>query len=378
MADPNNEGHMDDFATPSFDGYGSSVRQPEIAVSFEIKSSIIHMVENSVSFHGLANEDPHAHVAHFLRLCATFKIQRCTDDAVRLRLFPFSLRGAALEWLEALPSGSITTWNQLAEQFLLQYFPPDKTAKFRANITGFRVDDDESLHAAWERFKGLLRKCPHHGLSRGLQCRTFFDALSGAQKQAVDQVAGGDFGRCTPNEALDILERAAKKSFAYNPPRSIPSSKGVHHVDSSTLVSAQLEALTKRFDQLQSDLSKSNSRCGVCDGKHQTSQCQQAMVVEDVDFVGRQNNAYNNSYNPGWRNHPNFSWKDGSGSQNQNQNQMPQGFDRKPIIKVKPKINLTSKSLNFRVPAAVISLVGDLVLKAFCPNFWLKPRLPTN
>ena len=198
-------------------------------------------------------------------------------------------------------------WNQLAEQFLLQYFPPDKTAKFRANITGFRVDDDESLHAAWERFKGLLRKCPHHGLSRGLQCRTFFDALSGAQKQAVDQVARGDFGRCTPNEVLDVLERAAKKSFAYNPPRSIPSSKGIHHVDSNTLVSAQFEALTKRFDQLQSDLSKSKSRCGVCDGKHQTSQCQQAMVVEDVDFVGRQNNAYSNSYNPGWRNHPNFS-----------------------------------------------------------------------
>ncbi|XP_076949118.1 uncharacterized protein LOC143621644 [Bidens hawaiensis] len=269
MADPNNQGRMDDFATPSLDGYGSGVTESEITVSFEIKSSIIHMVENSISFHGLSNEDPHSHVAHFLRLCATFKIQGCTDNAVRLRLFLFSLRRDALEWLEALPSGSITTWNQLVEQFLLQYFPPDKTARYRAKITGFRVDDGESLHAVWERFKGLLRKFPHHGLSRGLQCRTFFDALSGAQKQAVDQVAGGDFGRCTPNEALDVLERAAKKSFVYNPPRSIPSTKGVLHVDSNTLIFTQLEALTKRFDQMQSDLAKSSSRCGV---------------VEDVDF----------------------------------------------------------------------------------------------
>ncbi|XP_076930904.1 uncharacterized protein LOC143595872 [Bidens hawaiensis] len=303
MADPNNQGHMDDFAPPFLDGYVSGVREPEITVSFEIKSSIIHMVENSVSFHGLSNEDPHSHVAHFLRLCATFKIQGCTDDAVRLRVFPFSLRGAALEWLEALPSGSITTWNQLVEQFLLQYFPPDKTARYREKITIFRVDDDESLHA----------------------------------KQAVDQVAGGDFGRCTPNEALDILERAAKKSFAYNPPRSIPSTKGVLHVDSNTLVSAQLEALTKRFDQMQSDLAKSSSRCGVCDGKHRTSQCQQAMVVEDVDFVGRQNNAYSISYNPGWRNHPNFSWKDNGGSQNQSQNQKPSGFDRNPNYQSQPQ-----------------------------------------
>ncbi|XP_076910050.1 uncharacterized protein LOC143567538 [Bidens hawaiensis] len=152
---------------------------------------------------------------------------------------------------------------------------------------------------------------------------------------AVDQVAGGDFGRCTPNEALDVLERAAKKSFAYILPRSIPSTKGVLHVDSNTLVSAQLEALTKRFDQMQSDLVKSSSRCGVCDGKHQTSQCQQAMVVEDVDFVGRQNNAYNNSYNSGRRNHPNFSWKDGGGSQSQNQK--PPGFDRNPNYQNQPQ-----------------------------------------
>ncbi|XP_076884611.1 uncharacterized protein LOC143533852 [Bidens hawaiensis] len=233
MADPNNQGRMDDFATPSLDGYGSGVTEPEITVSFEIKSSIIHMVENSISFHGLSNEDPHSHVAHFLRLCATFKIQGCTDDA---------------------------------------YFLPDKTARYRAKITGFRVDDDESLHAMGE-VQGLVEKIPSSQFESRLQCCTFFDALSGAQKQAVDQ----------------------------------------------------LEALTKRFDQMQSDLAISSSRCGVCDGKHQTSQCQQAMVVEDVDFVGRQNNAYNNSYNLGWRNHPNFSWKDNGGSQNQSQNQKPPG-----------------------------------------------------
>ncbi|XP_076944609.1 uncharacterized protein LOC143615351 [Bidens hawaiensis] len=328
MVDSKNQGRMDDFATPSLDGYDSGVTEPEITVSFEIKSSIIHMVKNSVSFHGLSNKEPHSHVAHFLRLCATFKIQGCTDDAVRLRLFPFSLRGAALEWLEALPSGSITTWNQLVEQFLLQYFPPGKTARYRAKITGFRVDYDESLHAAWERFKGLLRKCPHHGLSRGLQCHTFFDALSGAQKQAVDHGCGRRF--------------------------RIPSTKGVLHVDSNTLVSAQLEALTKRFDQMQSDLAKSSSRCGVCDGKHQTSQCQQAMVVKDVDFVGCQNNTYNNSYNPG-----------GETTQISARNIMValkirvkikshRGLTEIQITRINPRTNLTIKSLSFRVPAVVL------------------------
>ena len=144
----------------------------------------------------------------------------------------------------------------MVEQFLLKYFPPDKTAKYRASITGFRTDDDESLHAAWERYKSLLRRCPHHGLSVWLQVQTFFDAQSSQNKQAIDQIPGGDLGSKSPNEAFEVLEKAAKKNFAYNPPRSTPTHKGIHQVDSNTLVTAQLEALSKKFEQLQAELSK--------------------------------------------------------------------------------------------------------------------------
>jgi hypothetical protein len=31
--------------------------------------------------------------------------------------------------------------------------------------------------------------------------------------------------------------------------------------------------------------------------------------VEEIKFL-KQNNPYSNTYNPGWKNHPNFSWKD--------------------------------------------------------------------
>ncbi|XP_076902376.1 uncharacterized protein LOC143557109 [Bidens hawaiensis] len=111
----------------------------------------------------------------------------------------------------------------MVDQFFLKYFPPDKTTKYRASITGFRTDEDESLHAAWERYKSLLRRCPHHGLNKWLRVQTFFDAQSSQNKQAIDQIAGGDLGTKSPNEAFEILEKAAKKSFADNPPRSTPS-----------------------------------------------------------------------------------------------------------------------------------------------------------
>ena len=100
MAATDPERNMNDYAKPSLENYGSSVSHPEIEANFEIKSSTIHMVENSVQFHGLQDDDPHSHIARFLRICATFKIQNCSVEATRLMLFPFSLRSNALEWLE--------------------------------------------------------------------------------------------------------------------------------------------------------------------------------------------------------------------------------------------------------------------------------------
>ncbi|KAI3828034.1 hypothetical protein L1987_02125 [Smallanthus sonchifolius] len=244
-------------AKPSIDGYKSSVAQPAAAANnFEIKSSIIHLMETSAQFNGLPDEDPNAHIAYFLRICATFKIHNCSDDVVRLRLFPFSLCGRAMEWLDALPPGTITTWDEMAEQFLLKYFPSNITAKLRSSIAGFRQDNDESLHAAWERYKILLRRCPHHEQDLWLQCQTFYDAISGAHKQAIDQCVAGDFGGATSTEAFQALEKAATKSFAYNPLRARPTQKGIHHIDSDTLVAAQLEALTEKFEQMKTELKK--------------------------------------------------------------------------------------------------------------------------
>lgn len=39
-------------------------------------------------------------------------------------------------------------------------------------MTSFRQGDDESLFDAWERFKELLEKCPHHGILIYIQLET--------------------------------------------------------------------------------------------------------------------------------------------------------------------------------------------------------------
>ena len=81
------------------------------------------MIQNSVQFHGLPNEDPNLHIDYFLKICDMFRVNDVPDDAIRLKLFPFSLKDMAREWLNSLPGGSISDWATLAQKFLAKYFP---------------------------------------------------------------------------------------------------------------------------------------------------------------------------------------------------------------------------------------------------------------
>ena len=119
--------------------------KPEVeAVNFELKPVMFQMLQIVGQFNRLPNEDPHLHLKLFLEVSDTFKIAGATQDALRLRLFPYSLIDRARAWLNSLPSDSITTWNELADKFLMKYFPPTKNTKLRNEITSFHQLEVES------------------------------------------------------------------------------------------------------------------------------------------------------------------------------------------------------------------------------------------
>nr|GEX41162.1 reverse transcriptase domain-containing protein [Tanacetum cinerariifolium] len=70
--------------------------------------------------------------------------------------------GAARRWLEKEPPCSITTWEDLLSKFINEFFPPSRTTNLRNEISNFQQRFDESFHEAWDRYKDLLRACPHH------------------------------------------------------------------------------------------------------------------------------------------------------------------------------------------------------------------------
>ena len=93
-------------------------------------------------------EDPNLHLSVFLGVCDTLKINGASTDAIRLRLFPFSLRDKARAWLHSLPPGSISTCEELTKAFLAKFFPPSKTASLCNQITSFTQREDETLYEA--------------------------------------------------------------------------------------------------------------------------------------------------------------------------------------------------------------------------------------
>lgn len=48
----------------------------------------------------------------------------------------------------------------------------------------------ETLNEEWERFKDLLRKCPHHGLPKWLVIQIFYNDLNHCTRLTIVATAG--------------------------------------------------------------------------------------------------------------------------------------------------------------------------------------------
>nr|GEZ52098.1 reverse transcriptase domain-containing protein [Tanacetum cinerariifolium] len=101
----------------------------------------------------------------------------------------FMLKHAQI-WLEKEPPRSIFTWDDLVSKFIKQFFPPSKTINLHNEITNFQQRFDESFSEAWDRFKDLLRACPHHGFSELDQLDTFYNALNLKDRDSLNSAAG--------------------------------------------------------------------------------------------------------------------------------------------------------------------------------------------
>ncbi|GJW11231.1 reverse transcriptase domain-containing protein [Tanacetum coccineum] len=209
---------MSELLQAPTEGYGDAIILPPIlAENFELKVGLLTLVTLS-QFHGFERDDPHSHIRWFNKITSTLKYKNVPHDAIKLMLFPFSLEGAARIWLEKEPPRSIHTWEDHVSEFVNYFFPPSKTTNLKNDITNFQQRFDETLSEAWDHFKDLLRKCPHHGFSELHQIDTFYNALTQSDQDSLNVAASGNLLNRTPRDALTIIENKSKVRTLRNKP----------------------------------------------------------------------------------------------------------------------------------------------------------------
>nr|GEV93886.1 reverse transcriptase domain-containing protein [Tanacetum cinerariifolium] len=207
---------MEELLQAPTEGYGEAIVIPEIlAENFEIKTNLLQLVQAN-KFHGRENDNPHTHISNFKRMTATLKYRDVPSDAIKLMLFPYSLEDKARIWHEKEPPNSILTW-----------------------------DDLETFGEAWDRFKEMLRACPHHGFLKLTQIDTFYNGLTEQDQDSLNAASGANLLNKTTREALKIIENKSKVRYS----RSKSNVSRVN-MNSRDVVSKTDDRIDKLADQI--------------------------------------------------------------------------------------------------------------------------------
>nr|GEV86061.1 hypothetical protein [Tanacetum cinerariifolium] len=198
------------------EGYAEAIVVPSIlAEQFELKHSLVNMM-TSEQFFRLKKDNPHDHI-----------------------------RWAARRWLEKEPPHSILTWEDLVSKFINEFFPPSRTTNLRNEFSNFQQRFDESFHEAWDRYKDLLRACPHHGFTELHQLDTFYNALNPADQDSLNSAVGGNLLERRTQDVLMIIENKYKIRNSRN--KSIVSQ--VKSSDANSSSSSEIAKLTHAVNQ---------------------------------------------------------------------------------------------------------------------------------
>nr|GEZ15800.1 reverse transcriptase domain-containing protein [Tanacetum cinerariifolium] len=269
-------------------------------------------------------------------------------------------------------------------KFINQFFPPSNTTYLRNEITNFLQKPNETFNEAWERFKDLLRQCPHHGFSELHQLDTFYNALNPNDQDALDSAAGGNFLDKIPRECLSIIESKSKVRYSMsritdvreNTNAPLPSSSPSNSFDLQQITASledKLDIRMNRFEKSLNDMKNSfvtpaaplkavEEVCVTCGANHIYNQCpltrgndfsvfhdniQQFQTAAIGNFIQNRNQNVSNQMRPPVFNQPTHQNNNQNRYQgnnfNQNQNrQQNQGA----VYQNRPQ-----QALNYQAPA---------------------------
>ncbi|GJR95047.1 MAK10-like protein [Tanacetum coccineum] len=256
MGDENHIRTIRDYSKPSHEGYRNTI---ELSIGNNVvplRSDIIRLVQNGCLFYELWSEDPNQHLKDFLKLVDSLNHDGANRERTRLRLFQFSLRDQASNWLERLPARSITTWEDLTTHFLTQFFPPGRTAKLRNDILIRSIDQsaDDKLRDRNDKESWAL-----------LEDLSLYD-----------------------NESWNNPRDFAKPVKAIGLPQDVPITSDRRLIELENQVQCLMEA---HLAPTQPDqVNKVTTSCEICSGPHDTQNCMEDPEQAFVEYASLRTN----------------------------------------------------------------------------------------
>ena len=297
MATPENTKLCDFTTTNNNDFLCTPIAPPATTAEFfEIKPALLNLVMRE-QFSGVSSDDAAAHLNNFVELCEMQKYKDVDGDIIKLKLFPFSLRGRAKDWLLSLPKNSIDSWTKCKDAFIGRYYPPAKIISLRSSIMNFKQLDTEHVAQAWERMKSLVKNCPTHGLTTWMIIQTFYAGLNFSSRNLLDSAAGGTFMSITLGEATKLLDNMMINYSEWHTERA-PQGKKVNSVEETSSLSDKIDAIMSMLVNDRTNVDPNNVPLAslVAQEEH-----------VDVNFIKNNNfnnNAYRNNSSNNYRPYP--------------------------------------------------------------------------
>ncbi|KAK9724153.1 hypothetical protein RND81_05G052200 [Saponaria officinalis] len=323
------------LATPDVTATPLSIVFPTLEKPLKLNFGFLSLLPK---FYGRSNELPNMHLIAFDLTCSSMECEGVKSDDIKLRAFPFSLEGTAKEWLFYLPSGSITSWDELKIAFLEKFQPASRVASIRKEISGIKQGRDESLCEYWERFNRLCVSCPQHQISEQLLLFYFYEGLLTKDRCYIDAASGGMLAEKTATEARALINNMALNTQQFSTRRDVSEVSAISDSDFISVKNQmqenaqQIATLTTLISKLAAEKSR-ESVCGVNSERLIANDVGQSKLFEDVNGIEGFNNQsyrkyspYSNTYNEGWKDHPNLRYGFGSKAQQNNfrqQNSQP-------------------------------------------------------
>ncbi|XP_021715560.1 uncharacterized protein LOC110683485 [Chenopodium quinoa] len=153
----------------------------------------------------------------------------------------------------------------------------------RRKIASFEQEPDETLGEAWERFKDLIRACPHHEFNHNFLMRLFYDGLEPMSRTNLDAGAGGQLIKIPQSQVEATIEEVATSYSWGGQKRSQGKQGDLYELEKVGQLKHIIELLNEGLSKLNSSVGLGSKpsqiidfSCACCGGmNHDASYCRE-------------------------------------------------------------------------------------------------------